>query len=69
MAGSVCEWTRRPTVNPANPLGERQWVIVGGSFLKPGSNALTREWTDNRSLRRRDLGFRVVLPDTGRSAE
>lgn len=61
MAGSVCEWTRRPAVNPANPLGERKWVIVGGSFLKPCSNALTREWTDNRSLRRPDLGFRIVL--------
>ncbi len=61
MAGSVCEWTRRPAANPANPLGERKWVIIGGSFLKPGSNALTREWTDDRSLRRPDLGFRIVL--------
>lgn len=60
MAGSVCEWTRRPAASPANPLGERKWVIIGGSFLKPGSNALTREWTDDRSLRRPDLGFRVV---------
>jgi hypothetical protein len=61
MAGSVAEWTRRPAVNPANPLGERKWVIIGGSFLKPGSNALTREWTDDRSLRRPDLGFRIVF--------
>lgn len=61
MAGSVCEWTRRPAANPANPLGERKWVIIGGSFLKPGSNALSREWTDNRSLRRPDLGFRIVF--------
>lgn len=60
MAGSVCEWTRRPAANPANPLGERKWVVIGGSFLKPGSNALTREWTDDRSLRRSDLGFRIV---------
>jgi formylglycine-generating enzyme required for sulfatase activity len=60
MAGSVCEWTRLPAVNPANPLGERKWVLIGGSFLKPGSNALTREWTDDRSLRRPDLGFRIV---------
>ncbi|MEN9974928.1 MAG: hypothetical protein RLZZ282_934 [Verrucomicrobiota bacterium] len=60
MAGSVCEWTRCPATNPANPLGERKWVIIGGSFLKPGSNALTREWTLDRSLRRPDLGFRVV---------
>jgi len=60
MAGSVCEWTRRPAPNPANPLGERLWVIIGGSYLKPGSNALSREWTPNRSLRRPDLGFRIV---------
>jgi hypothetical protein len=61
MAGSVAEWTRRPATNPANPLGERKWLMIGGSFLKPGSNALTREWTDDRSLRRPDLGFRVVF--------
>ena len=61
MAGSVGEWTRRPAPNPANPLGERKWIIIGGSYLKPGSNALTREWTDNRSLRRQDLGFRLVF--------
>ena len=61
MAGSVCEWTREPAPDPANPLGKRMWVIVGGSYLKPGSNALTREWGEARSLRRPDLGFRVVF--------
>ncbi|MCU0750245.1 MAG: SUMF1/EgtB/PvdO family nonheme iron enzyme [Akkermansiaceae bacterium] len=61
MAGSVCEWTRRPGTNPANPLGERKWIIIGGSYLKPGTNALSREWTDDRSLRRPDLGFRLVF--------
>lgn len=61
MAGSVCEWTRRPGTNPANPLGERKWIIIGGSYLKPGSNALSREWTDDRALRRPDLGFRLVF--------
>lgn len=60
MAGSVSEWTRKPTANPANPLGEKLWVIVGGSYLKNGSNALSREFSDNRDLRRPDLGFRVV---------
>jgi len=60
MAGSVCEWTAGRALNPSNPLGERKWVITGGSFLKPGSNALTREWADDRSLRRPDLGFRIV---------
>lgn len=61
MAGSVAEWTRRPAVNPANPLGERKWPVIGGSYLKPGSNALSREWVDDRSLRRPDLGFRLVF--------
>jgi formylglycine-generating enzyme required for sulfatase activity len=60
MAGGVAEWTRRPAVPPDNPLGQRQWVIIGGSFLKPANGALTRQWTVNRSLRRPDLGFRVV---------
>lgn len=60
LAGSVCEWTSLPATNPANPLGERKWVIIGGSFLKPGSNALSREWTADRSLRRPDLGFRIA---------
>ncbi len=63
MAGSVCEWTGGRAINPSNPLGERKWVITGGSFLKPGSNALAREWTDDRSLRRPDLGFRIVWDD------
>lgn len=61
MAGSVCEWTATPALNPANPLGEKLWVIIGGSYLKPGSNALSREWTGDCSLRRSDLGFRVVF--------
>jgi hypothetical protein len=60
MAGSVSEWTAIPAPNPSNPLGERLWVIIGGSFLKPGSNALSREWTADRSQRRPDLGFRLV---------
>jgi len=62
MAGSVCEWMAQPSANPANPLGEKLWVLAGGSHLKPGSNALTREWTGNRALRRPDLGFRIVTP-------
>ena len=60
MAGSVSEWTRRPAMNPNNPLGQRLWVIIGGSYLKPASGALSREWTDDRSMRRPDLGFRLV---------
>jgi formylglycine-generating enzyme required for sulfatase activity len=61
MAGSVTEWTRRQASNPSNPLGARKWVLIGGSFLIPGSNALAREWVDDRSLRRPDLGFRLVF--------
>jgi len=60
MAGSVAEWTRTPSVNPANPLGGKLWVIIGGSYLKPANGALTREWTDDRALRRPDLGFRLA---------
>lgn len=61
MAGSVAEWTLRPAANPANPLGPRRWVIIGGSHLRPDDGALHREWTDDRSLRRPDLGFRLVF--------
>ncbi len=61
MAGSVSEWIGKPGANPANPLGEKLWIIMGGSHLQPGSNALSREWTGDRSVRRKDLGFRVVF--------
>jgi formylglycine-generating enzyme required for sulfatase activity len=60
MAGSVAEWTQSQSLNPANPLGEKNWVLVGGSYLKPSSGATAREWTADRALRRPDLGFRVV---------
>jgi formylglycine-generating enzyme required for sulfatase activity len=60
MAGSVAEWTRRPAPNPSNPLGESLRVIIGGSYLKPANGALSRDWTPDRTLRRPDLGFRVV---------
>jgi hypothetical protein len=60
MAGSVAEWTNSQSINPANPLGETNWVLVGGSYLKPGSGAATREWSPDRGLRRPDLGFRVL---------
>lgn len=63
LAGSVSEWTAKPAPNPANPLGEKLWVIAGGSYLKAGSSATTREWTANRLLRRADLGFRVVFDE------
>ncbi len=60
MAGSVSEWTAGLSPNPANPLGGKLRVIIGGSYLKSGSNALSREWVADASLRRPDLGFRVI---------
>jgi formylglycine-generating enzyme required for sulfatase activity len=62
MAGSVSEWTASNAINPANPLGDKGWVIMGGSFLSASSGALAREWVESRDLRRADLGFRVIEP-------
>jgi len=60
MAGSVAEWTNSLSVNPANPMGEKLWVIIGGSYLKPANGALAREWVEDRGVRRPDVGFRVA---------
>lgn len=60
MAGSVSEWTSQPSLNPANPLGEKMWVVIGGSGQNPASGALRRSWVADRALRRADLGFRVL---------
>jgi len=60
IAGSLAEWTRSESINPANPLGRPQHVIVGGSHLLSDANALSREWTSDLTLRRADLGFRLV---------
>ncbi|MDB6078050.1 MAG: hypothetical protein JWO82_1797 [Akkermansiaceae bacterium] len=62
MAGSVAEWTQDEVINPANPLGAKSHVIVGASYLRIGGGALAREWTTERTLRRPDLGFRMILP-------
>lgn len=59
MAGSVAEWTGEARPEPSNPLGNPKWVIIGGSYLNPGNGATTREWIDDRSTRRSDLGFRI----------
>jgi hypothetical protein len=59
MAGSVSEWTGEARPSPSNPLGDPLWVICGGSYLKPDKGALTRDWVDDRMLRRPDLGFRI----------
>lgn len=60
VSGSLGEWTRSKSINPSNPLGRPQHVIVGGSYLQPSGNALSREWTADPGLRRSDLGFRLV---------
>ncbi|HEY8961275.1 MAG TPA: SUMF1/EgtB/PvdO family nonheme iron enzyme [Luteolibacter sp.] len=60
MAGSVAEWTNSLSANPANPMGEKLWVVIGGSYLKPANGALAREWVEDRGMRRPDVGFRVV---------
>lgn len=60
LAGSVAEWTRKPAINPALPTAGRKTVIAGASHVRPDGAARAREWTDDRSLRRPDLGFRIT---------
>ena len=60
VAGSLREWIRDPSPNPANPLGRPQHIIIGGSHLATGQNALTREWVADPATRAPDLGFRLV---------
>ena len=59
MAGGVCEWTRKPAKNPSNPLGAGQFVIIGASFENTANGAYAREWTNDRDVKRDDLGFRI----------
>jgi formylglycine-generating enzyme required for sulfatase activity len=61
MAGSVSEWTRRPAANPALPMAARKFVVIGGSAGNPGNGVRNREWLEDRSARRPDLGFRVAF--------
>lgn len=65
MVGSVAEWTRTPGNNPANPLGLKQWIIIGGSYLRPTNGMNSREWVADRGLRRPDLGFRILTSTHG----
>lgn len=60
MAGGVSEWTRKPASNPSNPLGAKQWVLIGASYAKAANGALAREWIAQRELRREDVGFRIA---------
>ncbi|NWK56856.1 SUMF1/EgtB/PvdO family nonheme iron enzyme [Verrucomicrobiaceae bacterium N1E253] len=60
LAGNVSEWTRKRSLNPADPSQPARYVICGASYLKPKFGARAREWVDDRSLRRSDLGFRTL---------
>ena len=60
LAGNVTEWTRDSERDPSFPMNAKAPVVCGGSFLAPGSGASSRSWVSKRSLRRRDLGFRIV---------
>ena len=60
LAGNVSEWTREKTIHPAAPSQPARYVICGASYLKPKYGARASEWVDDRSLRRKDLGFRTL---------
>jgi hypothetical protein len=51
---------RKKTLNPADPSLPPRYVICGASHLRPKYGARAREWVDDRSLRRPDLGFRTL---------
>jgi len=59
LAGSVSEWTSKPSTSPSKPFEAPKWIIIGGSYLRSEQGALTRKWVDDRSIRRKDLGFRI----------
>lgn len=62
LHGNVSEWAGKFSKDPAFPIDSAKPVALGGSFLKTSKDALTREWLDSPSIRRADLGFRVVYP-------
>ncbi|MFT3990143.1 MAG: SUMF1/EgtB/PvdO family nonheme iron enzyme [Luteolibacter sp.] len=51
-ASPLYEWTELPATDPANPLAEKRWVLF--------SPHQPREWLNYRSIRRQNVGFRVV---------
>ena len=59
MAGNVSEWMREKTLNPADPSQPSRYMITGASYMRPKFGARAREWVENRSVRRPDLGFRT----------
>ena len=60
MAGNVREWTCDLELNPAFQLSPKKPVAVGGSFKNPGQGVASREWLEDRNVRRPDLGFRTA---------
>lgn len=60
VSGSLREWTRGVSTNPANPIGRPQPVVVGGSHRDTKGHALSREWVPDTMVRRPDIGFRLV---------
>ncbi|MFK7910964.1 MAG: SUMF1/EgtB/PvdO family nonheme iron enzyme [Akkermansiaceae bacterium] len=60
LAGNVSEWMRKRSLNPADPTQPERYMICGASYLKPSYGVRAREWVDDRSLRRSDLGFRTL---------
>jgi len=65
MAGNVAEWTADKELNPSVPMTPRRPLIIGASHQHPAGGANAREWVDSRSLRRSDVGFRVLYDGTG----
>lgn len=63
LGGNLSEWAESLSKNPAFPIDSPKPVALGGSFSKPSKDALSREWLDSLSIRREDLGFRVVYPE------
>lgn len=60
LAGNVSEWVRDPVRNPAFPMNPKAPVVCGASYKHPRNGALARRWLDSRSIRTKDLGFRVL---------
>ncbi|MGJ8725090.1 MAG: formylglycine-generating enzyme family protein [Roseibacillus sp.] len=60
LAGNVAEWAAERSKNPAFPIDSAKPVVLGGSFKKIRDSSLTREWVDNPSVQRDDIGFRLV---------
>lgn len=60
LKGNVAEWAGAFSKDPAFPISSPKPLILGGSFQQQDKGALTREWVDNPSIRREDLGFRVA---------